>query len=296
MLRQFTYPTTAAVTAALGRERRDRYVLGTSTEIANLALENAAAVRWADSQGGRSWSGGHDTASAVETAIKGDMSAAAASDSLLETLEAMFPAPTASRRMIDDVAGSVANVQAFIAGTPLTMRRRARQESEFAPLAVVVDCGASAGVSADDMMKRGTAILALVRALAARRPIELWAGASLACGSNQKDAMHVYFRIDTAPLDLARAAFLLTSPAVLRRIAFAIAHPHGFITSWPYGDINVSRANFHGTMARAFPHMAEMLTIPAAFLNDPAVTRPVEWIADFVKQYGEAELDLAAAA
>jgi hypothetical protein len=106
----------------------------------------------------RSWTGGHDWRESVRVAQTGDLSGVAKSDALLAKME-QYALPTSRREWRDDVCGSIPNVPAFIAGHPLSMRRRARSENEASPIAIVADLSTSAGISADDLSRRGAAIL-----------------------------------------------------------------------------------------------------------------------------------------
>lgn len=54
------------------------------------------------------------------------------------------------------------------------MRLKRRCTTVAAPLAVFVELVASAGIDAHTCLKRGAAMLALVRTLANFRPVELW--------------------------------------------------------------------------------------------------------------------------
>ena len=71
---------------------------------------------------------------------------------------------------INAMTGGVPNVAAYLAGQPLNMRQRHRRESPKGPLLVCYELTGTAGISAH----YGAAMMALVRLLAASRPIELW--------------------------------------------------------------------------------------------------------------------------
>jgi hypothetical protein len=173
------------------------------------------------------WAG----ASARETLARidcGNPALTAKCDRLLDRMESV-PFATSRFATVAAVAGGAPCVPAYLAGSPMAMRRRVRIADDFAPLAVVVDVGVSASVTHDTIQRRGAAALALVRLLAATRPVALWVvtGQQISRYSeNKRDAAYAV-RLDTAPLDVARAAWLLAAPEAFRRAAFAACQTVG---------------------------------------------------------------------
>lgn len=168
---------------------------------------------------GGDWQGAeaHET---MQRARTGNAALVPASDKLLDRLEAINP-PVSAWETQGAVAGGVVNVPAYLAGQPVNMRLRRRTESQAAPLAVVVDLCVSAGVDHATIQRRGVATLALVRGLAARRPVTLHViGAEIVRETGR--TICPVIQVDTAPLDLARAAWLLASPEAFRGLMFAI--------------------------------------------------------------------------
>ena len=158
----------------------------------------------------------------------GSAKATAACDRLLGQMESVGFA-TSRFATVAAVAGGAPCVPAFLAGNPLAMRRRVKISDEAAPLAVVVDIGVSASVKAATIERRGAAALALVRLLAATRPVTLWAVCGQRASLYSDHATDAAFgvQIETAPLDVARAAWLLASPDAFRRAAFAACQTIG---------------------------------------------------------------------
>jgi hypothetical protein len=253
-------------------------------------VTKAAAVPKSNSQRqsckkNESWSGNLDYDTALEYCVKGDLSGVAASDAYLQKFESLSPARQAWAR-VSDVSGYAPIVTAVLQNHPLSMRRRKRIATEISPLAVCVDLVSSAGVSADKLRKRGALILALVRALSSLRPVELWCGgSSMPYG---KDTHHVWWRMDTAPLDLARAAHVMTSPAVSRGLLYSTvieeAQGEAFL-KWPYGDHDWSRKNMRPVLSRVIGS-DDMLCIAAPHSDDRLVSEPEAWFDDMLKQYG----------
>jgi hypothetical protein len=228
-----------------------------------------------------------DLQAACDMAKTGDIKLVEKSDKLLSQFERFsFDAPLKAWQR--DVAGQRPDVPAFIAGHPAAMRRRVRLVSQAAPLAVLVDLTMSAGVSNSDIERRGAAILALCRILAGRRPVELWAGCMT--DANGKDACAMFARIDTAPLDLARAAFAMVGPAFPRQMLYSLARgAHGFQGHWPFSNHNVGRQYFADIMRPALPHVGEVLAIPAIHISDDISQNPEKWIAETLAKLEKGE-------
>jgi hypothetical protein len=272
MSRTIARPVPASIQKALGRKATTHiHLFDSPGQLAEAAQAGGRVYN------GDNWSGGLSPAEAVRRSNMGDLDRVAPSDSLLSRFERFgFEAPR--RAWVDDVTGAVPNVPAFLAGHPLAMRRRVKIQDAAAPLAVIVDLTSSSNVDASDLERRGAAILALVRILSARRPVELWAG----CATDAdgcKNASVTLARIETAPLDLARAAFVMVGASFPRQLCYGLSRArNGFAGSWPYGSHTISRTMFRDMIADAFPHVSDMLCIPAAHSDDQIHKNPEVWI------------------
>lgn len=240
------------------------------------------------------WSGSKAYDVSLAQCRTGDLSAVPASDKILSDIEYQVPM-TQMWQTRFDVVGGVPNVPAYLAGHPMNMRRRERVAKEQGPLCIFAVTTVSAMINADVMRKRGVAILALVRLLSNTRPVELYACNS-AGGENY--AAHVMTRIDTTPLDLARAAHMLTDIAVTRGLGYAIlreACTRELSEHWPGGwayhhsDQNVYRKAARDIYISAVSPNAEALLIPAAHASDKMVSEPIVWLKDMLAQYGGVE-------
>jgi hypothetical protein len=178
----------------------------------------------------------------------------------------------------------------------MNMRVRRRVQSEKAPLNIVVDCVSSGGITAETLEKRGAAILALVRILSATRPVSLYIAASaLPYGDGDtRTSVGVVARLDSAPIDLARAAHLLCAPGVSRQMAY------GFIDSdggkredsnglaWGYNSNDFQREHGKEYWQRSLG-IGEMLFIAAPFMSDDIVKAPELWLKKMIAEYGKPE-------
>jgi hypothetical protein len=280
-MQSFTLNTPKSVRDALNLSAkvRDHFYLFDS--MAELGRHVRTLTPFRGGGGNSNWYGNATFEQACDLAIKGDMSRVAQSDALMTRYEAIA-LETHGKAWRNDVVGALPNVPAFIAGHPLNMRRRVRQENAAAPIAIVVDCCVSAMVSADMLARRGAAILALVRILAGRRPVELWA--CTMSGGDPRSCVTMAARIDTAPLDLGQAAFALTHPAFLRHIGFAMAAQHGFTGHWPYDASATSRQHMDEIIKPALGHVGEALCIPGMHGYDACASEPEAWLAEKLEQ------------
>lgn len=232
------------------------------------------------------WTGSKNYSTAVDQVRNGDLSGVAASELLLDKLEAeQFVSPVWRNRL--DVVGGSPCVPAYLAGHPMAMRRRERVMSEQGPLTVIVSMSLSGGIDVSVMRKRGASLLALVRLLSANRPVELWIAVCLG-GSNH--GTHTLVRLDTAPLDLARAAHMLTCPSVTRGIGYGICDDMREGGMWPHGDYEEYQRTARELYSNVIGTSSEVLYVGAAHLDDPTVKEPVKWLKETLAQYGGAAM------
>lgn len=230
---------------------------------------------------GGSWYGGVGHEESLRRLTTGDNSLVAESDRLMRALEDQVPL-TKRWKNVDDVVGGLPNVPAYLAGTPINMRRRVKLMREDAPISVFVDLTSSAGIDAERLFKRGTAILAFVRLLTEHRAVELWAGIGL--NSSSGGSSMIGWRIDTAPLDLARSAHLLCSPSVARGLGYKFAQSlHRAGGSWPFRSFDKHKASGEERLRAVLG--TEIKFIPPIFVTDELVTAPVKWIKRELARY-----------
>lgn len=253
----------------------------------------------------RGTSGGHSgTQSDFDGAAKklhsGDASYVARSDALLAKFEDLTPTRTAWANRLD-VVGGAPDVQAYLAGHPMNMRRRVRVIKEAAPLGIVVDLTTSAGVSQDTMAKRGALVLALVRSLETRRPVSLHIVMGLAAGhptdpDGQHSAVFISCEVDTKPLNLASAAYLLSS-SDWRHWSFGLAARIGFNVGgtghWPFREHVEVRRHLREIMLGAIPGADDLLCITSMHLTDRDLDNPEKWLTEQLDKYGHVEDEAA---
>lgn len=164
-----------------------------------------------------SWAGNMSRSQAIAAMGTGDEELAARSDKLLSEMEGLLDLSSMVRRAVPAMAGGVPNVPAYLSGNPAAMRRRQAVQSEATPVAVVCSTSMAARVNGSTGERRGVTVLALVRALSMVRPVRLFAF----CGFvDNLIKTATFLEIQTAPLDVARAAYILAHPAFHRTLFY----------------------------------------------------------------------------
>lgn len=163
-----------------------------------------------------------DPEKAITRLVTGDEKIVAESERVMGRIEAIEQLAQSLPMAERAVCGGMADVPAYLAGSPLAMRRRIRREDKR-PLTIAVDVMVSASLRAGQIERRGIAALALLRKLQAEGyPVMLYFVApGVVRGYSHKEA--VVIAIDTAPMDLARAAWCLADRGMCRTLAF-LAH------------------------------------------------------------------------
>lgn len=240
---------------------------------------------------GGAWYAGETSESARRKVQLGDNLLVQESDKLLAQLEDQV-VHSRHWRNLDDVVGALPNVPAYIAGTPINMRRRVKVSRDDAPLTLFVDLTSSGGINAHALLARGVATLALTRLLVEHRAVTLYAGIALGGGQLSGGSSTIAWRIDTAPLDLARAVFMLASASVSRGIGYQISQAregHASGGSWPFHNFEKHKASGQERLERVLGET--ICYVPPIFVTDELVTAPVEWIKRELAKYAGAGAD-----
>jgi hypothetical protein len=227
--------------------------------------------------------GARSTEQWIEMATTGDESLVGRSEGVLSSIEDKMPVSLAWRN-VDDVVGAIPNVPTFLAGHPQCMRRRQRTLRENAPVTIYMDLTSSMGIASDKILRRGITLLALVRMLVEHRATELWVGTSL---SNGTDTGTVAWRIDTTPLDLARAAFHISDVSMSRLFGYATAEMLTGCHLGGFGDRDTKRL-------QEIAGWNEVIHIPPVTYSDPLVDEPVKWLKRTLAKYTGGTEDAAA--
>lgn len=214
-------------------------------------------------------------------AVLGDNSYVERSEKFLAQIEDQVPLSQGWRN-VDDVVGALPNVPAFLAGYPNCMRRRTRVDKENAPLRIFMNLTSSMGIWPEQVLRRGITLLAFTRLMIMHRPVELWVGSALRDGVK---CATVAWRIDTAPLDLARAAFHIADVSMSRLFGYAMCEQ---LTNCHLGGGREDH-EAHKWQLMQFAGWPDVLYIPRFDLRDPLVSDPVGWIKRELAKYTGAE-------
>lgn len=225
---------------------------------------------------------GHESAEdSIRLAISGDTSRVAAAEKLLSQINAEIDVP--ERPWIADCAGAYPVVPDFLAGMPDCMRRRDTVESDAAPVRIFHCIEGSMALSADQMMRRGCAVLALVMALSRVRPVELLVYCSLT-DDRGNDSSVIAAPINSTPLDLATAAYALTSAGFVRRLVYNLARHHHF--GRRRCGLDYPRVT-GAAVARALGGSESDLVTDRGSYSDPLINDPVAWVNAQLARYRE---------
>jgi hypothetical protein len=228
------------------------------------------------------WFGGETVNDSLRFAEQGDTSLVAEAETLLADLELSIETPR--QQWSRAPAGAFASVPDVLAGLPTPMRRLTAAPDDHSPITILSCLTISAGITAKHIRQRGTVILALTLALSRIRPINL---STLTITDGPLDGTGenvITVNIDTKPMDLATACYVLTSAGFVRRLTYGIAAvKNGFNGGWPR-DYGYGRPNRDGGtyFDRLVPRLGldpvSTLIIPAAEFGDPLIKSPLTWL------------------
>lgn len=225
-----------------------------------------------DPDGPVGWAGS-DFDTACTRALSGDLARVAPSDALLDKVESLLDLSGLKTVTVPAVAGGVPCVPAFLAGSPMAMRVRKRRAHDRGEVVLCVEGWTSADADSAAIARRGAAVLALARALSGVRPVRI---VSYAASGSDRRAFFYTLPIDSAPIDLARAAWVFSAPEFVRQCRLAIQYYHN--------NNNTDTQRIQGA-ARLLPDLlgvdadscvtVEGLTDSGAFGSDASA---VDWI------------------
>ena len=143
-------------------------------------------------------------------------------NSLMERLDARFGDRYVTKY---DVQGSFVDVGAFLQGVPECM-----VEFESEPAAamgrvvrIVVAGTASSDIDPDDILRRGTAVVALIDCLHKMGlGVELWWDSTITGSDHNNHCTAVRLHDSAEPMDIDSIMFAVAHPSMLRRLTFSV--------------------------------------------------------------------------
>lgn len=246
---------------------------------------------------GSSWSGGQSWETQLTQAARGDTSLVKQAEELLDKIvvDAARPMPM----WVNEVAGAFPSIPDYLAGQPDCMMDMQPQPSERAPIKIYVELTSSGAVDAADMVKRGTAILALALLLNRDRAVDL----NVIIGFGRTPFGHqgcfAVIPLGTSPIDIALSCNALTSQSFVRSMGYQFLRQFPETQcagNWdwdimPDGDHN--RARFVEKLRAAIGANPQDMIIPPTFMNDPAITDPLGFVRRSLAEATKAEVDAA---
>jgi hypothetical protein len=95
----------------------------------------------------------------------------------------------------------------------------------------------------------------------------------------------VAWKIDTAPLDLARSAYHIGATAMARGFGYGIDDAlHQTGGGWAFGDAALHKRTAPERLQRVLGN-SEMLYVPPIHLQDQLTQQPVEWLKREMKKF-----------
>jgi hypothetical protein len=222
------------------------------------------------------WFGYETEAESLAMARSGNTKLVPKAERYLTSLDLAIETP---RRVWErSPAGAFAVVPDVLAGLPTPMRRQTWTSDETQPITILVITTSSAAISATTLQRRGVVILALVMALTRIRPVSLHQLAILH-GADTGETVFTS-EINTHPLDLATACYVLTSAGFARRLTYGLAKKlNAFNGRWPKGFNYLNPEVYYKSLVlRLGLDPLKTLVVGAAQLGDELLKTPLPWI------------------
>lgn len=239
--------------------------------------------------GGDDWQG-YDWNKALRVLREGDLTNVAAAEKIIADMHDANIFSSGIPLPVRSVVGYSPCVPAAITGHPRSMYTRNRSEtlSLNSPISIYVETTVSAGVSHSELMSRGIAVLAFAMAMNITRPVSLY---TASIGKPNSSSSGSVVRINTSPMDLGRAAYMLTNASYCRQLAFAAmkeAAPYGRQSnyiSWPW-DMMPRDGVYQASMREMLGMEGDDVLIYGGHLFDDLMrTNPVQWVKDMLAKH-----------
>lgn len=164
------------------------------------------------------------------------------------------------------ISGAYPSIPDYLSGRPDSMRRQTRVQSQGVPIGLWVDVISSAGVSLENLQRRGIAVLALGMHLQRFRPVQLHVMATTMSQGG------VCLDLETTPFDISVASDFLCNGETARLPMYAI--------------IRNATNDWVGSMVTDVDYLRKCWDIPegdlvlcGTHLNDRhMIDNPVQWI------------------
>lgn len=188
-----------------------------------------------------------------------------------------------STRYAIDGHGHV-NIGRYIAGAPNCIKTRRRTLVDTAPIKIGIMLTTSGGCSQAEIESRGKMLLTLLRAVGMSRPVEFYAVLELgSAGANHRPGKQngtASIRMESKPIHLAQAAYVLAHPGFARGVGFrAISAIMGHTCGEWHSDYYSGTKQYPSRLAARIGFTESDVLFGEMHLSDTlARTNPQAWI------------------
>ena len=234
------------------------------------------------------WYGYESFDAALSKSLHGDDST---TDKAIALLDKLDTPDTLTRRSITvhSPYGGRVNFSDWMHDSPTPMRRRRRTDLDTAPITIYVSTTSSCAVSAQQILNRGIAILALLLKIQQFRPVDLVLYTDL--DGRDDGSTHLLIPIESRPLNLSTAAYCLTSAGYDRHLTHSIGrYLNRFNGGWAH-EFQMGSSAYIDTLRKRFSASPDDIFVPSIYIYDQLLTRPVEWINKQLEILGAVEPD-----
>lgn len=231
---------------------------------------------------GHDWDAGVGFDQAIQLAKNGDPTMVSKYSDAVDKLVDDYQISQENRKSyISAVAGSRVSVPEYLGGSPRCMKRRAVREMSVRTVNVYVATTSWAGFRADDLLKRGYTILALLEYLQMSQvAVELYLTSELD-GRTDGDFIQV-IKVESHPLDLSTAGFAVAHPAFPRQIMYGMAYVmDGFNGRFARSQYDT---NYVERLGKAIGMKPGDIYVPTSkYGDDDIVKQPEKWLAKHIE-------------
>lgn len=198
------------------------------------------------------------------------------------------------REWAHGIVGYTPDVSRYLTGRPDSMWTARRAPSDRTPLRIWVGLNSSAGLSGDELRKRGCTLAAFGIAMAQIRPVYLVPYVCRGIGPGSADMRRtregyhtgtVSWDIRTSPLVMAELIGSLTRSEVSRGVGHAVCGVLDKKLYGGYSPIVADEANMRQLLGCAKNDLfLQQISIADALIDDP-----IAWLKDQVARYSEQE-------
>lgn len=271
----------------LHNPERDRVIRLESPEAYHAWLSSLTRGR----ERGGSWEGG-SFAENMQQLDQGNLALADDAQRILEKFQNSNVFTSGIPQLQACPAGFAPNVPAYLSNRPDCMFTFGMSEnvSNRSPLTIYVESTVSGGTSHAQIVNRGVAVLAFVMAMQAIRPVALY---TINCLGGAQGCYGSITKIETSPLDLPRAAYMLTSPGYARCLGFSGAQGiegSRSVGAWPWNSYPTDAAYEPAMRAMCAMEPQDLFLCGMFLLDQKALTNPVAWVQDMVAKHSGQEV------